>query len=333
LLKTSAWPCMVESGMRYMLTDLTGRDYHPRKPLAMMIEPSSRCNLKCPLCAAGAGLIKREKTELDFDIYRRLIDTYSSSLLYILLFNQGEPFINRDFLEMVDYARRRRIYTITSTNGHYIKTMEKARDIVKSGLDEIRVSLDGLTAEVYNRYRLGGDFNRVIEGIGLLVKAKKEIRSFTPIIEIQILLTSDTEKQINKAREFGKQLGADMVSVKTLQLLDGRSGAEFLPEDDTHSRYERTENGLSIRGRIRNRCRRLYFQMQVNSDGRVVPCCFDKDGRFVFGNISNGNLPGIWRGGDFRSFRKRILRNRKAVKMCNNCTEGLDELYFKRWYI
>ncbi len=317
----------------YSITNITGRDYHPSRPLAVMVEPSSQCNLKCPLCAAGIGQVKRLKTELDFEHYKKLIDSYSSHLLYVLLFNQGEPFINRRFLDMVRYSNERNVYTITSTNGHYIRNEQEARKIVESGLDEIRISLDGLTPEVYNTYRIGGDFSRVIEGIKMLVEARGNLKTFTPIIELQILLTSDTEKQLGETKQFGERLGVDIISAKTLQLLDTDDNRKFLPSDRKYWRYDENGNKLVMRGKIRNRCRRLYFQMQVNSDSMVVPCCFDKQGNFVFGDISNGNPNDIWTGKKFNKFRNRILENRPAIKICNNCTEGIDNIYSKKWYI
>ncbi|MBD3234159.1 MAG: radical SAM protein [candidate division Zixibacteria bacterium] len=333
VLKPSVLPKLLNSGVRYSLMSVFGRDYHPTYPLVLMVEPSARCNLKCPLCATGAGEVKRTPSDLDFELYKNVIDKFSSHLLYVLLFNQGEPFLNRCFVDMIRYSHDKNVYTITSSNGHYIRNVVEARNIIRSGLDEIIMSLDGLTEDVYSRYRVGGDFNRVIEGIKLLVKEKKELSSFTPIIELQILLTADTEGQIDKAREFGENLGVDIVSAKTLQLLDMKTGREFLPDNEKYRRYQENSGDLKLRGGYRNRCGRLYYSMSINSDGTVVPCCFDKSGKYVFGNIADENVGDIWNGHKFRAFRKRILENRSAIDICSNCTEGIDYLYSKKWYV
>ncbi len=333
LLKPSVLPKLLNSGVRYSLMSFLGKDYHPAYPLVLMVEPSARCNLKCPLCAAGAGEVKRTPSDLDFGLYKRVIDKYFSHLLYVLLFNQGEPFLNRCFVDMIQYTHDKNVYTITSTNGHYIRSAYEARDIINSGLDEIIISLDGLTEDVYSKYRVGGDFNRVIEGIKLLVKEKKELDSFTPIIELQILLTADTEGQIDEAKDFGEKLGVDIVSAKTLQLLDMKNGKGFLPENDKYRRYQENSGDLKLRGDYRKRCGRLYYSMSINSDGTVVPCCFDKSGKYVFGSIADEDVRDIWNGHKFRAFRKRILENRSAIEICGNCTEGIDYLYSKKWYV
>ncbi|MBD3170743.1 MAG: radical SAM protein [candidate division Zixibacteria bacterium] len=331
-LKISAFPQMIKSGWSMVLTELTGKDHHPERPLALMVEPSSLCNLKCPQCASGIGKVKREKPNLDCDAYKRLIDKYSKHLLYVLLFNQGEPFLNKRFLEMVRYTHDKHVYTITSTNGHFIRDENEADAVVESRLDEIRVSLDGITPEVYTSYRIGASFDRVIDGIKLLVSAKKKRKRFTPIIELQVLLTNETESQLDDIRDFGKELGVDIVSAKTLQLLDTESDTGLLPSDEQYSRYYNSDGKLKLKGGVKNRCRRLYFQMQVNSDGSVVPCCFDKDGIFQFGNIENGGITSAWNADNFGKFREMILKNRSAIKMCTNCTEGIDGLYSKKWY-
>ncbi|MCP4631933.1 MAG: radical SAM protein [candidate division Zixibacteria bacterium] len=333
LLKPAALIQMSKSAVLYSLTDITGKDFHPSKPLAMMVEPSSRCNLKCPECAAGIGQVHRTPGDMDIDLYKKLIDEYSSNLLYVLLFNQGEPFLNKDFWGMIEHSHQKKVYTITSTNGHYIRNDEEAINIINSGLDEIRISLDGLTPEVYEKYRIGGDFNRVVDGVRRLARAKRGLNCFTPIIELQILLTSDTESQIDDARDFGKKLGVDIVSAKTIQLLSPGDEQKFLPKENNYCRYDDENGRLVIKSIVKNRCKRLYFQMQVNSDGSVVPCCFDKDNSIVFGNISNGVFKNIWSGIKFESFRKKILKKRTAIDICCNCTEGIKELYSKKWYI
>jgi len=332
-LKASAWPQLMRNGLMYSMMQITGRDFHPSKPLVLMVEPSSRCNLSCPLCATGAGEIKRDPSEMDFDLFKKMIDAYSSHIIYILLFNQGEPFLNRDFLNFASYSHDQGIYTITSTNGHYIRNEDEAGEIIRSGLDEIIISLDGLTADTYSKYRIGGDFNRVIAGIRNLVQVKERLKSFTPIIELQMLLTAHTEAQLPQVREFGKRLGVDIVSVKTLQLLDTERDLGFLPRGKELRRYENEGEKLRVSGSRRNRCGRLYYSMNINSDGSIVPCCFDKKGKYVFGNIANGGIIEAWTGDKFRAFRKRILQNRTAINICTNCTEGSDHIYFGKWYI
>ena len=100
----------------------------------MMVEPSNFCNLKCPLCPSGNGQMTRERGNMGLAEFKRLVDDVGDHLVLLMLWNQGEPFINKDLLAMIRYARDRRIVVMTSTNGHFVRTREQARQVVDSGL-------------------------------------------------------------------------------------------------------------------------------------------------------------------------------------------------------
>ena len=67
----------------------------------------------------------------------------------------------------------------------------------------------------------------------------------------------------------------------------------------------------------------------INWDGSVSPCCFDKDAEYAFGNIFDNRttFSDIWRNQKYMKFRKTVMKNRKAIGMCTNCTEGMEEPY------
>src|SRR6476646_12140832 len=115
------------------------------------------------------------------DFFRETIDQLYKELSYLVFYFQGEPYLNPDFLDMVQYASSKKIYTATSTNAHYLND-ENARRTVESGLDRLIISLDGTTQEVYSQYRIGGDLNKVLEGARNIVKWKRELKSKTPFI-------------------------------------------------------------------------------------------------------------------------------------------------------
>ena len=130
------------------------------RPFMMMVEPTNLCNLKCPLCPSGNGEMTRTRGKMGLEDFKKLIDESGDYLILLMLWNQGEPFINTDFVEMVRYAHGRGIPTLTSTNGHYVRNLDQARAIVDSGLDELILSMDGVDQETYERYRVGGELDR-----------------------------------------------------------------------------------------------------------------------------------------------------------------------------
>src|SRR5690242_7518575 len=143
-------------------------------PIAVSIEPTTSCNLRCPECPSGLRAFTRPTGMLENSFFTKTIDDIYQDILYLIFYFQGEPYLNKNFLEMVQYASSKKIYTATSTNAHYL-TDTVARKTVESGLDRLIISIDGTTQDVYQQYRVGGNLNKVIEGAKNIVKWKKEL--------------------------------------------------------------------------------------------------------------------------------------------------------------
>ena len=312
----------------YGLSRVLRRDVRLGKPCVLMVEPTSFCNLRCPLCPSGNDSLGRPRGNMALTHFYHVIDEVADHVFLLMLWNQGEPFINKNLLDMVRYARSRRIPTITSTNVHFIRSAEDARAIVDSGLDEIIVSMDGVNEESYLKYRVGGDFNRVVEGIRLLCEAKRDAKAGHPIVHFQFLIMKHNEQEIDAARELARRLGADRLSLKTAQVYTRSDAETFLPADEGHSRYRYDADGLRTKAPVVNRCKHLYYSTVVNWDGSVSPCCFDKDGKHAMGNALNGStLSGVWEGAAYRDFRNAVLSDRSRIPMCSNCSEGLKDQF------
>ena len=310
------------------------------QPFMMMVEPTNHCNLKCPLCPSGNGQMTRTRGNMELAQYRELIDQVGDYLVLLMLWNQGEPFINKCFVEMVRYAHDRGIPTLTSTNGHYIRDLDQARSVVQSGLDEIIVSLDGVDQATYEKYRVGGKLEKVLEGTRLLSQAKLELGSRTPLINLQFIVFSHNEHDLGAAERMAQEVGADKFLVKTAQVYSSAEADEYLPQTENFRRYnpDGAGNGeLAVKGQPARGCKVLWYSSMVNWNGAVAPCCFDKDVDFELGRAfagspesqANGRLPfrDIWRGQAYMDFRDRVLADRQAFDMCRNCSEGYRGMF------
>ncbi|WP_438946044.1 radical SAM protein, partial [Sediminibacterium sp.] len=174
-------------------------------PVTISFEPTTSCNLRCPECPSGLREFTRPTGMLQKDFFQQTIDDIAPELLYLIFYFQGEPYLNPNFLEMVQYANKKGIYTATSTNAHYL-TDEYARKTVESGLDRLIISIDGTTQDVYQQYRVGGKLNKVIEGARNIVKWKKELNSKTPFVFFQFLVVKPNEHQIEEIKALGKEI-------------------------------------------------------------------------------------------------------------------------------
>ena len=300
------------------------------RPFMMMVEPTNYCNLKCPLCPSGNGDMTRRRGRMNLEDFKSLIDETGEELMLLMLWNQGEPFLNSCFTEMVSYARKKKIPTLTSTNGHYIRDVAEARRIIESGLSEIIISVDGVDQQSYARYRVGGDLKQVLEGIQLLVETKKDMGETSPLINLQFIVMRHNEQDLVAAEQIAQDLGVDKFLVKTAQVYSSAEANTFLPETEAFRRYETgTEEELVVKGQIKRGCKVLWYSSMVNWNGAVAPCCFDKDVDFNMGQVFDDGVDfsKVWKGADYMNFRRQILDDRRQVDMCRNCSEGYHGMF------
>jgi radical SAM protein with 4Fe4S-binding SPASM domain len=306
----------------YQITRLNGKPRQWGTPMTISIEPTTACNLRCPECPSGLRSFTRETGNMKEDFFRRVIDELHQRLIYLIFYFQGEPYINPKFLEMVAYAHRKGIYTITSTNGHFLHP-ENARKTIASGLDRIIISIDGSTQEVYEQYRKEGVLETVLDGARNLVKAKKEAGSPTPHIVFQMLVVKPNEHQIDEVKRLAKEIGVDEVKLKTAQVYDYRHGHELIPTQSKYSRYYQDASGeWRVKNKLLNHCWKLWHACVITWDGIVVPCCFDKDASHRLGDLREKSFSAIWKGVSYQQFRNQLHEGRDKIEICTNCTEG-----------
>lgn len=292
-------------------------------PISVSFEPTTSCNLRCPECPSGLRSFTRPTGMLQKDFFRETIDDIHQHLLYLIFYFQGEPYLNPEFLDMVKYASSKNIYTATSTNAHYI-TDEVAKKTVESGLDRLIISIDGTTQEVYQQYRVGGNLNKVIEGAKKIVKWRNELNSKTPFIFFQFLVVKPNEHQLEEIKQLAKEIGVDEVRFKTAQVYDYETDPnQLIPNNEKYSRYKKDKDGkYKPKNKLVNRCWKLWHANVITWDGLVVPCCFDKDAMHQLGNIKNESFKNIWNNNNYKQFRSELMKSRKNIDICSNCSEG-----------
>jgi radical SAM protein with 4Fe4S-binding SPASM domain len=306
----------------YYLTRLSGRPIQWGLPFTVSIEPTTACNLRCPECPSGLRAFTRPTGNLRSDFFRTLIDELHADLLYLIFYFQGEPYINPTFLDMVAYARLRGIYTITSTNGHFLDD-DKARKTVESGLDRLIISVDGVTQDVYEQYRVEGKLSTVLAGAANVVKWKKQLRSATPHIIFQFLVVRPNEHQIADVYQLAREIGVNEVALKTAQLYDYQQGHPLMPLQERYARYRKKPDGsYELKHALLNHCWKLWHACVITWDGIVVPCCFDKDASHRMGDLRQQSFRKVWHGPAYQQFRKSLLQGRDKINICTNCTEG-----------
>lgn len=305
-------------------------------PVELMIEPVNVCNLACPTCPTGTGKLNRPARAMTLAEFRKIIDQVRGRVCRVFLWNYGEPFLNKELAAMVRYAAAAGIPSRVSTNGEFLFSLDACREVVGSGLEYIIVCLDGADQQTHGKFRRRSDFSSVTKGVRLLAQARRELRSVSPVIELQFLVMRHNEGQREEMRRLSKELGADIYSEKAVGIDSNDPGfqalaGELLPEDLSLSVYYRKpDSSFALKGKLSNGCSRLYSSAVINSDGSVVPCCYDVHSSHVLGNVFEESLADIWAGEKYMALRRRVRGDKKNVPMCNMCLAGRAELYVRR---
>ncbi len=296
------------------------KTYIKGMPISVSAELTNCCNLKCPECSAGSDQMTRHRGFMDISLFRNTIDELRPFLYNVNLYFQGEPMMHPLFFSFVEYCNG--IHSTVSTNGHFLSP-ENSERIVNSGLSHLIVSLDGTDQNIYSKYRVNGDFEKVMAGIELVSEARIRNRSAMKL-EIQFLVNSFNEHQVSEVKEIAGKLKASL-RLKSMQIINRETIQKWLPINRKFRRYEELDGTYVIKNRFPDRCARLWFNPVITWDGKVVPCCFDKDAEHIMGDVTLDSFRDIWNGPRYRVFRKAILRDRNMIKICRNCTSGLEE--------
>jgi radical SAM protein with 4Fe4S-binding SPASM domain len=223
---------------------------------------------------------------------------------------------------MVKYAHSKKMYVATSTNAHFLNE-ENAKKTVESGLDRLIISLDGTTQATYEQYRIGGSIQKVLDGTQRVISWKKRLASKTPFVTLQYLVVKPNEHQIKEAEELAKRMGVDDIVFKTAQVYEYEQGSALIPDNEKYARYKKQADGtFRIKNKLLDQCWKMWQSCVMTWDGRIVPCCFDKDAHHVLGQLTENTFKSIWHSPHYQTFRKAILSGRSKIDICTNCTEG-----------
>lgn len=309
---------LFEAAYSYLKGSVTDKTDINCMPVLISAELTNNCNLNCPHCVTGSGLMERKRGFMDIELYKKVIRELDPYLYNINLYFQGEPMLHPLFFSFIRNSKK--THSVVSTNGHFL-SVENSDKIVKSGLSKLIISIDGMDQETYSTYRVNGSLKSVIEGLKNVTHSKHTYNS-SLIIEIQFLVSRFNEHQIPDVKQLAKSVNASL-SLKSMQIIDKEDIASWIPSRRRFRRYKIKKYGYVLKNSLPDRCSRLWFNPVITWDGKVVPCCFDKNAEYVMGDLNNNSFREIWNGPKYTIFRRSILADRQMIEMCRNCTSGL----------
>jgi hypothetical protein len=211
-------------------------------PSRLYVECTAACNISCnqACCAPETGITRtRQAGMLDFDLFTRVIDEAGPALGRVDFFNYGEAFLHKRAVEMCEYIKTKfpHIYLYTSTNGQALDE-ERARRLVRSGIDEVTFSIDGASQDTYVQYRQRGKFEKALANLRAMIDEKRTLGRDVPFLNWRYILFrwNDTDEEMGRARQIAADIGVDRLCWEITDHPENAFSRRFVPGTPDYER-------------------------------------------------------------------------------------------------
>jgi MoaA/NifB/PqqE/SkfB family radical SAM enzyme len=272
-------------------------------PNVVHIEPVAGCNLKCPGCPSSR--LEREKGMMKLKDYKVIIEKLPSTSKYLNLFFMGEPLLHPHLKEMIEIGNKRGLYTKIATNSILLK--DNYKDVIDSGIDEVKISLDGFSDSSLQSYRTGTKYTtqHIKEGIEAVCQYRTEQNSKT-LLNVGVLMFKHVEKEIDSIVSFCKNSGIDSV---------------FLIKPVTHWRGVTVDIPVAkgFKRMKENYCMKPLSSVIIDNKGKIGICCYDVETDVYNQSLLENDFDEIFWTKDTREKRKKAIK--MSLEICNGCQQ------------
>ncbi len=298
-------------------------------PYSVIIETGNTCNFSCPTCPTPHRLIyqKREPQLMDLEKFEKIIDKVKNYVHIVYLYNSNEPLLHPQIVKMIKYASANNLHTKISTNCSLLNE-KMSREILNSGLGEIRLALDSLNKGPFEKFRRGGNFETVKFNIERFCQLKQKLGKYKPITTLQFILNKLNQEEIPAIKNFRRKNKINKLYIKPFVLSEyaytkkeiEALSAEFFPDKDVYDEdtiiYKKDKNNLEPKRKLK-KCKDVQRVFSVLADGRAVMCCFDLLGNYVYGDLDKKDFKEIWFSEKAKKIRRAALK--RELPLCKIC--------------
>lgn len=289
-------------------------------PLHMQIELTSFCELECPVCPTGIGALERSASALDPELFEQVLGDVGPYLLTLSLWAWGEPLLYKPLSRVLEIAGRYPMITLLSTNGQSLSTSRVQEALRAHPPTYLIVAIDGLTDETNSVYRKGARLAPALEGVRSLADWKQRTGARFPVLHCRFMAMRQNEHELASLRGFATDAGFDMVSLRSLSIIDSAEDAHrnMVPADELLRAY-RYERGQRV-PRHDFVCQHAFSFPTLLADGTVVSCEQDFNGSQPYGVLKKGgSFREIWLSATASEVRRTIRDRPGELSFCRNC--------------
>ncbi len=313
-----------------------------QRPIHIQLEPTTYCNLNCRSC--GHVKYLEHSTHLTPEHFTRIVEQIRP--IKVSFSGSGEPFMNPHLFRFIRQAKEQGI-SINTTSNCTLFTSALCEQIVKSGLDLIKISIDGATSETYRKNRGEDRFLQVLDGIRTLTETKKRLGSLTPFIRFNYVISNYSYQEMAETIELAQRMEVDAIYFQPLELngIEERQTSlvgdvtseklfqEILRAIETSRRHQVQTNLSDIHRKLplywrkyqletqqqKRICPLPWFSAYVTHNGMVRPCCTCFQSSTNMGNLLEQDIDELWNGEKYQWFRQEIRTGKRPFDVCKNC--------------
>jgi MoaA/NifB/PqqE/SkfB family radical SAM enzyme len=332
---------------RYFEAVSPGGPIASKPPVCLYLEVTNRCNLLCETCPRTFEELE-PPADMSWELFTSIVDQ-SPNIARAVLHGVGEPMLVRDLPRMVRYLKARGVYVLFNTNGTLLRP-SKFQELIDTGLDELRVSLDAADAKTYKLVRGKDFFDRIVRDVRKLTDYQAKVGATTPRVSLWLTGLKETVQELPEFVRLAHRMGVREAHLQRLVFDEagfGMARAESSLFEQTQADEQAaidaaqalgrelgvtldasgaTEPGLSLKRQSDepwSLCRRPWSLMYFTANGRALPCCiapFSARGyeNYTLGDATQQTLREIWNGPAYQAFREALV-GVAPPKPCEGC--------------
>jgi MoaA/NifB/PqqE/SkfB family radical SAM enzyme len=271
-----------------------GREESPVLPDIVQIESTNECNASCVFCPRDE--MHRPKGIMDMALFRKIADEVAAlGIGHMRMHNYGEAFMDRQLVDKVRYAKQLGIREVGLISNGSLLTEHAARGMVEAGLDAINISVDAAGKDVFERTRVGLNYDKVIANIDRLIRIRDENGRRRPKLILSFVRQDNSTEEQSFIDHWRKR--ADKIHITDLHNWGGT---------------------LHQQSDVNFPCYRPWLTFTVLWDGRVSLCCADFDGHEILGDLRTSTIKEVWNAEPYRLARRAHL-DHGGPAVCQSC--------------
>lgn len=308
---------MLQRIRNYIKVIIENRDYIYRKcavsnyPKVIGLELNNCCNFRCSFCPP----FTRKKGFMSRELLRTILEDIAPTQKELVqLHYHGESLMHPEFDEMMRMCKEYGLTIGLSTNCSLLDE-DKSKRLIESGLDYLTLAFDGVSKEIYEANRKGGNFERVRDNILRFLEIRDELNSATPYTDLHVIKLDESLPLLGKFREFWQKTNVDQITFKSYSTRGGQVNESLADSKNWYYGQRKT----------RYPCSWFWSSVIILWDGRVVPCCHDMEGKIILGDLKKNTMSEIWNGERIVQLREREIAGDYNKDLCLKCNEWVGK--------